>query len=484
MAGDRGRMPEQALRDERTRTHASYPPFEHPVVSAQATSPAGGPMRFPVLMLALSACTPKPELAFPEDFLWGTATAGFQVDMGCPTWSDDVCVDTASDWYQWVNDDDVIGDRDLFTTGDDVRLGPGMWELFEQDVDQLEKDHHGVYRMSVEWSRLFPDAAAADAQSVDDLVPLANPAAVARYHEMFDALHNAGIVPVVTVNHYTLPLLACDRRKACLYLGGNNGLGLTSLTLFQGFTNTNHGLEPGSENATDFFGHCSVCLSEELATFGMTDQGVLTALIQRHVRGNLTGVGSGRPLRHVLNTDRQHIACAGNHVRDVNSGRNDNNLNAIIKRGRLGSHIAYQRLCQVFRPVHFPVSGYNLPTHNSSRTLGRANYTALPPGRQPPENTKLSGGFLHNFCQFLDYPKNLAGVLPLRHHTDQRLCARGPQQNPAGTAQLGFGLAHRSYDIITTERIETLRHPNVDHFLGELAHPLPQIRKGFPGLPH
>ena len=139
-------------------------------------------MRFPVLMLALSACTPKPELAFPEDFLWGTATAGFQVDMGCPTWSDDVCVDTASDWYQWVNDDDVIGERDLFTNGDDVRLGPGMWELFEQDVDQLKNDHHGVYRMSVEWSRLFPDAAAADAQSVDDLVPLANPAAVARYH--------------------------------------------------------------------------------------------------------------------------------------------------------------------------------------------------------------------------------------------------------------------------------------------------------------
>lgn len=162
----------------------------------------------------LLACNPQSEDTagrdFDVDFAWGAATAGFQVDMGCPTWSDDVCLDTASDWYQWVTDPTITEDSSLFVTGEDVRVGPGMWELYEEDIARMQADGLTVYRMSLEWSRLFPDGAAEDAVSVADLDALVEPAALERYHQIFAALDEAGIAPLVTVNHYTLPLWVHD----------------------------------------------------------------------------------------------------------------------------------------------------------------------------------------------------------------------------------------------------------------------------------
>lgn len=151
-----------------------------------------------------------PASGFPEDFLWGTATAGFQVDMGCPTWSAEVCDDPNSDWYQWVTTEAIVEESSLHVTGEPVSAGPGMWELFEDDVALMAADGMGSYRMSLEWSRLFPDGAAEGATSVEALAALADPDATARYHEMFAALAEANITPLVTVNHYTLPLWVHD----------------------------------------------------------------------------------------------------------------------------------------------------------------------------------------------------------------------------------------------------------------------------------
>ena len=147
----------------------------------------------------------KEERSFPDGFYWGTATAGFQVDMGCPTWADDVCVDDASDWYDWVTDESIVSSGALHVSGDPVSMGPGMWETLEDDADLMVGDHMTAFRMSIEWSRLFPDGAAEEATSVDALAAHVNVAAVARYHEMFQALRQRGIEPIVTLNHYVLP---------------------------------------------------------------------------------------------------------------------------------------------------------------------------------------------------------------------------------------------------------------------------------------
>ena len=156
---------------------------------------------------------PKPGVPnprFPDGFLWGTATAGFQVDMGCPTLSAEECDDPNSDWYQWVTTESIIEESSLHVSGEPVSAGPGMWELFEDDVELMAADGFNSYRMSLEWSRLFPDGAAEGATDVDALTAFADPTATARYHEMFAALAAANITPLVTVNHYTMPIWVHD----------------------------------------------------------------------------------------------------------------------------------------------------------------------------------------------------------------------------------------------------------------------------------
>jgi beta-galactosidase len=155
-----------------------------------------------MLIIGWMACQKEPESPaverdFPETFAWGTATAGFQVEMGCPTWSERDCPTPPSDWAQWVTDPEITSNPSLYVSGQPLTDGPGMWELFEEDVARMVADGMTAYRMSLEWARLFPE------DPGDELA--AEPAAVARYHEMFAALRAAGITPVVTLNHYVLP---------------------------------------------------------------------------------------------------------------------------------------------------------------------------------------------------------------------------------------------------------------------------------------
>ena len=111
---------------------------------------------FPLVASMLFGCQGE----FGSDFVWGSATAGFQVDMGCPTLSDAECVDTNSDWYQFVTTPENIDNSALHIAGDPISIGPGMWETFEEDVERMSSDGLTGYRMSLEWSRIFPDGAA------------------------------------------------------------------------------------------------------------------------------------------------------------------------------------------------------------------------------------------------------------------------------------------------------------------------------------
>lgn len=157
----------------------------------------------------------NPEATFPKSFLWGTATAGFQNDPGCPTLAPEVCEDRASDWYQWVSDPEVIADASSFVTGEPLANGPGMRELYREDFARAKTElGTNALRVSLEWSRLFPDGAAEAATTVDELATYANVEAVAYYQAQFAELKRLGLVPLVTLNHYTLPLWIHDG-KAC-----------------------------------------------------------------------------------------------------------------------------------------------------------------------------------------------------------------------------------------------------------------------------
>ena len=152
---------------------------------------------------------------FPADFLWGAAMAGFQVDPGCPSIAASECEDRGSDWYQWVTDPELVADGSTYNSGDPLSLGPGHYELFDEDFARAHDELHlSAVRVSVEWSRLFPNRVPDGVETVDDLYDYVDTDALAWYGAYLDAARAHGLEPLVTINHYTLPLWLHDG-KAC-----------------------------------------------------------------------------------------------------------------------------------------------------------------------------------------------------------------------------------------------------------------------------
>ena len=147
---------------------------------------------------------------FPSTFLWGAAVAGFQVDMGCPTLPASQCDDPNSDWYQLVTNKAALPDLADKVNFEPLSHSPGHWELYAQDHARAKAELGlNAFRMSLEWSRIFPTATDG-AEGYEALLAIANPEAIATYHAMFASLKKQGLTPMVTLNHYTLPLWVHD----------------------------------------------------------------------------------------------------------------------------------------------------------------------------------------------------------------------------------------------------------------------------------
>lgn len=164
--------------------------------------------------LLLTTSTFSYSQSFPKNFLFGTAIAGFQVDMGCPSISPEKCEDRNSDWYQFVTDREFRHPR-LFIRGESVSRGPGFYETFDSDLKLVGKDGIGTnaIRISIEWSRIFPKPTFG-IEGFDNLKNIASNDGIEFYHRIFASAKREGITPLVTLNHYTLPLWMHDA-KAC-----------------------------------------------------------------------------------------------------------------------------------------------------------------------------------------------------------------------------------------------------------------------------
>lgn len=135
--------------------------------------------------------TPPKEVAFPKAFLWGSATAAFQIERGLER----------TDWGIWVRTPGKIKGG-----GDPDRGGPDALAHIDEDVALLSASKQNAYRFSIEWARLYPTRAAFDAD-------LPDAAGVAAYDALFAALARAKITPLVTLQHFTLPEWLSDPRK-------------------------------------------------------------------------------------------------------------------------------------------------------------------------------------------------------------------------------------------------------------------------------
>lgn len=124
---------------------------------------------------------------FGPDFVWGAATAAYQVE-GAVTEGGR----TPSIWDTFAHTPGrtVGGD-----TGD---VAVDHYHRFRDDVALMRDLGLRAYRFSVSWNRIFPRVTASGLGPV-------NPDGVAFYSRLVDALLAAGIAPVVTLYHWDLP---------------------------------------------------------------------------------------------------------------------------------------------------------------------------------------------------------------------------------------------------------------------------------------
>ncbi|MCX7520765.1 family 1 glycosylhydrolase [Microbacterium sp. STN6] len=113
---------------------------------------------------------------FPEDFLWGVATAGHQSE-GFNRGSDT--------WFL----------ENVSPTVFSEPSGPACnsYELWEQDLDLVAGMGLNAYRFSVEWARIEPAEGEFDNE------------ALAHYEAIVDGCVTRGLAPLVTFSHFTLP---------------------------------------------------------------------------------------------------------------------------------------------------------------------------------------------------------------------------------------------------------------------------------------
>ncbi|MBI5497180.1 MAG: glycoside hydrolase family 1 protein [Deltaproteobacteria bacterium] len=187
------------------------------------------------------------EGSFPAGFLWGTATAGFQVEAGCPTIPAAECEDRYSDWYQFVTSAEARADPNAHVSGQDISAAPGFYELYAADLDRAQNElGSSVFRMGVEWSRIFPQSA----RGLRDhaaMRAVASAPGLAFYRAVLQAARDRGLKVMVTLNHYSLPLwihdgMACRADLAgCTARGWLDDTTVDELAAFSGFVAAEYG---------------------------------------------------------------------------------------------------------------------------------------------------------------------------------------------------------------------------------------------------
>jgi beta-glucosidase len=122
-------------------------------------------------------------LAFPDGFLWGVATAAYQIEGAA---SEDGRTPSIWDTFSRTPGKVLAGD-----TGD---VAADHYHRYREDVALMADLGVRAYRFSVSWSRVVPGGAGAP-----------NPRGLDFYSRLVDALLERGIQPVLTLYHWDLP---------------------------------------------------------------------------------------------------------------------------------------------------------------------------------------------------------------------------------------------------------------------------------------
>lgn len=128
------------------------------------------------------------KIEFPKDFLWGTATASYQIE-GSPL------ADGAgpSIWHRFSHTPGTTHEGD---TGD---VACDHYHRYKEDVAMMKEIGIKAYRFSIAWPRIFPKGKGR-----------LNVKGMDFYDRLVDRLLDANITPFITLYHWDLPAALQD----------------------------------------------------------------------------------------------------------------------------------------------------------------------------------------------------------------------------------------------------------------------------------
>jgi len=121
---------------------------------------------------------------FPSDFLWGAATAAYQIEG-----AHDADGKGPSIWDMMSRKEGAIAGG---VTGD---IACDHYRRMKDDVAMMKAMGLKAYRFSISWARILPEGTGT-----------INPKGIAFYNALIDELLAAGIEPCATLYHWDLPL--------------------------------------------------------------------------------------------------------------------------------------------------------------------------------------------------------------------------------------------------------------------------------------
>ncbi|XP_060064598.1 uncharacterized protein LOC132544951 [Ylistrum balloti] len=144
---------------------------------------------------------------FPDDFVWSSATAAYQVEGG---WNEDGR--GLSIWDVWAQTPGKTANNDNGNVACD------SYHNYKEDIQLLKQLGVSHYRFSISWPRVLPDGT----------VSSANPKGIEYYNNLIDGLLAEGIQPMVTLYHWDLP--------QALQLKYNGWLNESMIDIFANYT--------------------------------------------------------------------------------------------------------------------------------------------------------------------------------------------------------------------------------------------------------
>jgi beta-glucosidase len=119
---------------------------------------------------------------FPKDFVWGTATASYQIEGA---YNEDGRGESIWDVFSKTPGKVFAGH-----TGD---VACDHYHRYEEDVKLMADLGVKAYRFSIAWPRIFPEKGRFNEKGIDF------------YKRLVDALHRHGVQPTATMYHWDLP---------------------------------------------------------------------------------------------------------------------------------------------------------------------------------------------------------------------------------------------------------------------------------------